>query len=174
MQLLKRITDHDVLGGDPELLDTVSRCGSRGVLVDSRLNVAMMYMSKSNLYKLPGGGVEENETMEEAFLREIMEETGYEAEITHVLGYVEEHKKKNDFMQLSYCFIAKSNHKANDAKLSENELQLGLVVKWMSLDQALELMNDSLINCNHYSTAFMILRDKSILEKAVSLLKGMG
>lgn len=58
MQLIKRITDSDVLGSVPEFMDTISRYGSRGVLIDNMLNVAMMYMSKTNLYKLPGGGVD--------------------------------------------------------------------------------------------------------------------
>lgn len=61
MQLIKRITDSDILGGTPEFIDCVSRYGSRGVVVDHRNNVAMMYMSKTNLYKLPGGGVDEGE-----------------------------------------------------------------------------------------------------------------
>lgn len=171
MQLIKRITDSDILGGIPEFMDTISRYGSRGVLVDNMLNVAMMYMSKSNLYKLPGGGVNDGENMEDAFLREIKEETGYEAEIIHELGYIEEHKKRNDFMQFSYCYIAKAQKRQN-TMLSESEIQLGMVVKWMTQDRALEVMNYSVLNCEDYSTKFMILRDKTILEKTVNILTG--
>lgn len=170
MQLIKRITDSDIVGGLPEFMDTVSRYGSRGVLVDRILNVAMMYMAIPNLYKLPGGGMEEGENTEEAFLREIKEETGYEAEVIHKLGYIEEHKKRNDFMQLSYCFIAKALNNASNVMLSESEMQLGMVVKWMTLDKALEVMNESISNCDDYSTNFMILRDKTILEKAVNII----
>ncbi|NOU88199.1 NUDIX domain-containing protein [Paenibacillus sp. LMG 31460] len=172
MQLIKRITDSDFLGGDPEFMDRISRYGSRGVLLDSMLNVAMMYMSKTNLYKLPGGGVDEGENTEDAFLREIKEETGYEAEIIHELGYIEEHKKINDFMQISYCYIAKAHNSVSDTMLSESEMQLGMVVKWMTLDKALEMINYSVLNNDDYSTKFMILRDKTILEKAVKILNG--
>src|SRR5690606_21955959 len=97
------------------------------------LNVAMMYMSKVNLYKLPGGGLEEGENSQNAFLREIKEETGYEAEIICYLGYIEEHKKRNRFMQYSYCFVAKTKSEKRNTKanLSENELELGMNVEWM-------------------------------------------
>ncbi|TXK70655.1 NUDIX hydrolase [Paenibacillus sp. N3.4] len=172
MELIKRITDSDILDSVPEFMDTISRYGSRGVLVDNMLNIAMMYMSKTNLYKLPGGGVDEGENTEDAFLREIKEETGYEAEIIHELGYIEEHKKRNNYMQFSYCYIAKAHNSVSNTMLTESEMQLGMVVKWMTLDKALEVMNYSVLNCADYSTKFMIFRDKTILEKAVKILTG--
>jgi 8-oxo-dGTP diphosphatase len=159
-----------MLGGIPVLMDSISRYGSRGVLLNNELNIAMMFMSQLNLYKLPGGGVEEGENKEEAFLREIREETGCEAEITHELGYIEEHKNRNDYMQYSYCFIASVLKNNDDATLSENEINLGMEVKWMTLDKALELMNNSIHSCDDYSTKFMLLRDKTILEEAASVL----
>ncbi|XEC96607.1 NUDIX hydrolase [Paenibacillus tarimensis] len=171
MKLIRRITDSDFSDGSIELMKTVSRYASRGVLIDDLINVAMMYMSEPNLYKLPGGGLEEGETREESFLREIKEETGYEAEILYELGYIEEHKKRTDFMQCSYCFIAKAMRRVSAVNLSESELELGMTINWMALDKALEVMNESLINCNDYSTRFMILRDKTILETAVEILK---
>jgi 8-oxo-dGTP diphosphatase len=148
----------------------ISRYGSRGVLIDNMMNVAMMYMSQLNLYKLPGGGIEEGERIGDAFLREINEETGFEAEIIHELGYIEEHKKQNDFMQISYCFVAKARSKNSNTKLSDNEKQLGMLVKWMTLPEALEVMNNSALICDDYTAKFMILRDKSILEEAVNIL----
>ncbi|QYR22551.1 NUDIX domain-containing protein [Paenibacillus sp. sptzw28] len=170
MQLIRRITDSDIAGGTPELLDLISRYGSRGVLLDDMLNTAMMYMSKTNLYKLPGGGINEGENIKDAFLREVKEETGYSAEIIHELGYIEEHKKRNNFLQFSYCFIAQAHDSSSNTMLSESELELGMVVKWMTLDKALEVMNYSILNCDDYSTKFMILRDKTILEKSMVVL----
>lgn len=74
-------------------------------------------------------------------------------------------------MQLSYCWIAYARRRVSAVNLSESEKQLGMVVKWMTLDKAMELMNESLINCNDYSTKFMILRDKTILNIAYEILK---
>lgn len=170
MQLIKQIKDSDILGGKPASIDFVSRYASRGVLVDSDMNVAMMYMSETDLYKLPGGGIEKGERPEDAFIREIMEETGYEAQITHVLGSIEEHKNRNGFMQLSYCYIALAQHLATTPTLTKKEMQLGMSVTWMTLSQALEVMSDSLSKCRYYSPSFMLLRDKTILEYASGIL----
>jgi 8-oxo-dGTP diphosphatase len=172
MRLIKKFTDSDILGGQPVLINSVSRRGSRGVLIDNELNVAMMYMPQLNLYKLPGGGIEEGEQRNEAFLREIREETGYEAEIIHELGYIEEHKNINNFMQRSYCYVARVlKYKDRDrVMLSESEIQLGMEVKWMPIEKALDFINNSVHSCEDYSTKFMILRDKIILEEAVAML----
>jgi 8-oxo-dGTP diphosphatase len=170
LRLIKRLTDSDILGGYPILINSISRFASRGVLIDKNLNVAMLYMSQLNLHKLPGGGIEEGEVREEAFLREIREETGFEAEILHELGYIEEHKNKNNFLQYSYCFVAKAFKFHDEVMLSESEMKLGMETKWMSLEMALEIMNNSVHSCDDYSTKFMILRDKTILEEAESFL----
>lgn len=73
--MLGRITDNNFIDGAPEFMETISRYASRGVLVDDMLHIAMMYMSKIKLYKLPGGGIDEDEEIRDAFLREIKEET---------------------------------------------------------------------------------------------------
>lgn len=54
--------------------------------------------------------------------------------------------------------------------LTESESQLGMRVEWMAFEKALKVMDYSEINCDDYSTKFMILRDKIILEKAVNIL----
>jgi 8-oxo-dGTP diphosphatase len=87
------------------------------------------------------------------------------------LGYIEEHKKRNDFMQFSYCFIAKARRRRGTVNLTESELELGMTVDWMTLEKALNVMNESLGNCDEYSARFMISRDKTILETVTEILK---
>ena len=98
----------------------------------------LTYLSKPKLYKLPGGGIEERETKEEAFLREIREEAGCVAEVTHKLGYFKEHKYKNDFMLHSYCFIARVINSNSELKLTESESQLGMEIKWMEYEEVIK------------------------------------
>ncbi|MGO4109413.1 NUDIX hydrolase [Paenibacillus sp. YAF4_2] len=172
MTLNLRLTDSDILGGAPAYIDTVSRYASRGVLVDHNGQVAMMYMAELDLYKLPGGGIEEGESPEEAFLRETIEETGYEAKVVHELGVVEEHKNRNRFLQYSYCYLAKAQRSTEQTSLTEAEEQLGMSVQWMTIRQAIEVMEkDTNSSADDYGNLFMLMRDRMILKEAAGLLE---
>ncbi|TYP74480.1 NUDIX hydrolase [Paenibacillus methanolicus] len=170
MQLLAKITDLEAVGEASGELTHVSRHASRGVLLDDGMQVALMYMSTVEIYKLPGGGVDEDEDIEAAFIREIREETGYEAEITHVLGIVDEHKQRTGFLQRSYCYMAHAVGELGFAALTESEAKLGMRAVWMPIEQALECLEASLRQCDDYSARFMVMRDKRILEEAKRVL----
>lgn len=170
MRLIMSITDSDFFGGEPLFMDYVSRHASRGVLINEDRQVAMMEMSSLNLYKLPGGGLEEGEDRETAFLRELKEETGFDAVILLELGYMDEHKYRNQYMQRSYCYIAKVASQQGTAALTEDEIQLGMRLKWMSLEDAFVQMKYSIRHCDEYSEMFMLRRDLAILELANRLL----
>ncbi len=163
--LIARLTDEDIVGGSRELLKKVNRYASRGILLDDKQNIALLYMSKIGYYKLPGGGIEGEETPEEAFLREIKEETGYEAVILEKLGEIEEHKMQNNFLQHSFCYLAQITSSNSATSLSENEKELGFQLVWMTQQDALEAMKHSLKTCTEYSMRFMLYRELTILEK---------
>lgn len=167
--LISKITDADIIGGKAEVLKDVSRYGARGILIDDNHNIAMIFMSKNGYYKLPGGGIEESETPEMAFVREVKEETGYCSVIVEELGYIEEHKIQNNFMQHSYCFLAKITSKNQMTSFTDNEKDLGFGLVWMTYKNALEVMQNSFESCTDYSMRFMLLRDKIILEVFSSL-----
>ena len=147
----------------------VSRYASRGVLMNHKNEVAMIYMSQNGFNKLAGGGIEANETKEIAFMREIKEETGYACEIIQELGYIEEHKNRTNFCQYSYCFLAKVIGEMNDKMLTDNEKLLGFELEWMNIDEAIKRMRQALKACEDYKMKFMILRDQIILEYVMNL-----
>lgn len=164
MRLLKSITDSDFLGGETEFLNKVSRYASRGTLINEDGQVAMMEMAANHLYKLPGGGMEKDECPESTFLREIKEETGYDARIIHVLGYIDEHKARNQYLHRSYCYIAKAISLQGPASLTENEQRLGMQMNWMSLDEAIARLQHGVGSDGDFSMRFMLLRDLTILK----------
>jgi 8-oxo-dGTP diphosphatase len=64
------------------------RVGAYAVLVDDseRILLALWNEGPTLAWTVPGGGVEEGETPEQAAVREVREETGYEVELTRLLG----------------------------------------------------------------------------------------
>ena len=65
-----------------------TRLGAYAVVVDDRDHVLLVLWTETGrpLWTLPGGGVELSESVEEAALREVREETGYDVELGSLLG----------------------------------------------------------------------------------------
>ncbi|WP_127531442.1 NUDIX hydrolase [Paenibacillus kobensis] len=172
MKLIRTITDSDFIGGRIVLLPFVSRVASRGVLLNEKKQIAMMDLATLKLSKLPGGGVEKGENYEQAFVREIKEETGYVCEIVHTLGYIEEHKNRNNFMQRSYCYIAKASNDCGPVMLTAQEKRLGMNLNWMHMKDAIRTLSHSAAVLKDHSSRFTLLRDLTIIEEADKWLNG--
>jgi 8-oxo-dGTP diphosphatase len=75
---------------DPVLhhTDYDTRLGAYAVVVDDRARVLLALWNEmaEPLWTLPGGGVELLETVEEAAVREVREETGYDVALGRLLG----------------------------------------------------------------------------------------
>ena len=73
------------------------RINSRAIVFEDD-NVLLLFRRKQKdgiikeYYAIPGGGVEENETLEEAAIRELKEELSIDIEIIKYLGSLEEEK----------------------------------------------------------------------------------
>ena len=65
-----------------------TRLGAYAVIVDERDRVLLALWNEPDrsLWTLPGGGVELRETVEDAAVREVHEETGYDVELGRLLG----------------------------------------------------------------------------------------
>ena len=48
----------------------------RGIIINDEGQVLLLYFNKRNGYSIPGGTVEENESIKDTVLREVLEETG--------------------------------------------------------------------------------------------------
>lgn len=117
---------------------------ARGILLDENGYIALLYVSKENYYKLPGGELKSGETFEEAFIRECKEETGCLIEISDFLGTIEEDIKDDNIHKVSYLYIGKSTGEKGDLSLTEEEKNRGFKLFWSSPWQAISLMKNSI------------------------------
>lgn len=148
----------------------IIRLGARGIILNDDGKIALIYKKSKNEYKLPGGGIEQNEEARTAFKRECEEELGCQIEILEDLGTIEEYKSQENFKQLSFVYVGNKIMDLNSNKLTEKEKEEGTEYIWIPKLEALEKMKDSLENLkdskydNVYRSKFMVLRDIKILE----------
>lgn len=70
-----------------EYTDYDTRLAAYAVITDGdRVLLARLRIPDAGTWTLPGGGVEFDETVEQAVVREVREETGYEASVGALLG----------------------------------------------------------------------------------------
>lgn len=166
--LNKIITDSDFYDCRTEYLPVVNIYASKAVFVDETGRVALMYMSRINCFKLPGGGIEKGETEAEALVRELREETGRGSNVVCKIGEVTEHKNRKHYCQKTAAFIAYATQERFRPSLSPSELRLGFRLRFMSPQAAVRILqDDSLDTTDEYGKKFMFCRDLSILRYAV-------
>ena len=85
----------------------IIRFGARGIVFNNEGKIAIIHKVNKNEYKLPGGGIDENEDAKIAFKRECEEEIASKVKILKILGTAEEYKSQENFKQLSFVFVAK-------------------------------------------------------------------
>ena len=173
MELICKIIDEDVGEKSIAMLNPKLRYGARGIVIRDDGKIAVFNKANKNEYKLPGGGIEKDEEPKLAFLREVLEETGCKVEIIKELGITEEYKSLDNFKQISYVFVGRVIEDTGKLSVTKKEEEEGANLIWETPSNALELIKnsyDKLVPSKYssvYSTRFIILRDKSILEKFI-------
>lgn len=170
MCMLIKITDEDIGEVSKNMNNPRLRLGARGIVIREDGKIAIFNKSNKNEYKLPGGGIEEDENPEEAFKREVLEETGCKVEIIKKLGTTEEYKTLDNFKQISYIFVGKVLEDTKQLNVTQKEKDEGAKLVWETPENALKVITESydkLIASKYesvYHTRFIVLRDRKILE----------
>lgn len=84
-----------------------------------------MHVSNLNYYKLPGGGVDEGESMEETLERELAEEAGAKhIEIYDEIGEIEEMQEQIQMRGIHRCYLVKSTGNLEQPSQTNKENRL--------------------------------------------------
>lgn len=159
MKFIKKIQFEDIESD----VDYRLREAVRAIVLKGQ-KMALLYVSNENYHKLPGGGIEKGENLEEALDREILEEVGVTIEKIKELGRIEECREQHKLKQISYCYTAKVKEDKGELSLTDEEKEEGFELKWVTIDEALNLMKKDIPK--DYLGTYVKARDISILEYA--------
>ncbi|MBT9251610.1 NUDIX hydrolase [Bacillus halotolerans] len=105
-------------------------------LIKSKCNQILMVDNHEGHWSLPGGRVEPDETLIEAAIREVHEETGFEVEIGNLIAVNEAKYVKRNHHAILFTFEARIVG-GTEAIKKPNEI---LQIEWVDIEQANERM----------------------------------
>ncbi|WP_088071891.1 NUDIX hydrolase [Gottfriedia luciferensis] len=107
------------------------------VLIYDEINkTVLMVQNENHVWTLPGGAVEQNETLKQAAVRETIEETGLEVEVGNIVAINEAFFPDRGHHAVMITFTANIVG-GNLAIHNEEEI---LQIKWFDLETASKLM----------------------------------
>jgi len=168
MKLIASLTDEDV-GEKPVPVDKfVDRKAVRAVIFDKDGRVAVMKVAKDGVYKVPGGGLDEGESLIDALEREVREESGATIKNIKELGRIVEQRTVYPLRQESFCYTA-DVVSVGETSFTENEKKAGFSVLWMSTEDAIKAFES--VVPKKYKAKFIAKREFLILKEAINKRK---
>ncbi len=134
----------------------------RGIIINDMGQILLLHSNKHNGFSIPGGTVEENESIRDTVIREVYEETGAEIAPIKIVGkYYHTSKNFNyegitfDSDRVEYFYFCKfKGFKTNN---------LGLKGEFDAGDVAINFLDyEDVLN------ARLLKRDKSMIERAMN------
>lgn len=138
MKLLKLVNENGI--GEEEVKIFKYRRVARVIAFDKEGKIALVHAKIKGYYALPGGGVKEDESLEEGAVREAREEAGCDIKITGEVGIVKEYLKIKELINEQFCYLADVVGEKHTLNLDQYETEQGMEVIWVSVDEAISLL----------------------------------
>lgn len=120
------------VSNDAYNLEKRFKVASRGFVIKNN-KIAILYSRKYNAYITPGGGVEKGESLEEACIREVKEETGYVVNTIKQIAILDcDYPKARIEHNYFVCELVRETAELNK---TSHEIDQDLEVKWLSLEE---------------------------------------
>lgn len=165
--MIARLSDADFGFTDLEEKPDRTRYATRILLFNDEGEICVVKSGKRGYLQLPGGGIEDGETIEEGLRRETVEETGYEIYDISPLGMTVEDRRgvrnNNAQKRVSYAFTAKPGKNVG-TNYMEDEIEEGFEPVWLPIEEVARHFRESVGKIESYSGNFSNMRDLLIIE----------
>lgn len=127
-----------------------SRPSARAIIIKDG-KIAMVYSKKYNYYKFPGGGIEADESMEDALIREVLEETGLCVIENSIQEYGQVHRvqkgtKEDIFIQDNYYFLCCVKENLEQQNLDRYEADEGFTLEFLNPQLAIDVNRENILD----------------------------
>ena len=157
---MREIRDADV-GEHPKEGKIKKRDSTRCILFDGD-KVALLWVQKRNRHEFPGGGMKEDEELEEGLRREVQEETGCTIKNVQFLDKVDEYRTHKKRLRIDHCYVADVESKG-ERRLTKKEQKEGSELRWYTLEEAKQLISAD--EPNTYAGKFIKIRELHFIEQ---------
>mgnify|MGYP000017861932 CR=1 FL=1 len=168
---LGEISDSDFGFSDlAEKLDR-ARYNVRILLFDKNGKICVIRSAKYGYIQIPGGGIEGDESLEQALRRETREETGFEIREIEPLGYFCENRESvynihNWKKSITFAFVAKIEKEVG-TDYTDDEIAEGFEPSWIKVDEALSIFSNAEGKIASYSGNFSNRRDLILIKSLI-------
>ncbi len=116
---------------------TKVREACRGIVIKND-KILLTYEVNTDQWFIPGGGLEENESVQECCIRELAEETGCVVDAKKQYLTINEYYEEWLFVSHYYVcdYIGET-----ERTLTQREMEVGLEPRWISLKEALDIFS---------------------------------
>ncbi len=122
------------------------KAATRTVLFDQNGQVAIINVRRHKYYKIPGGGVEDGENIQDAAMREVKEESGCNCEIVGELGRIETEVPIWGMLDISDGFITVVKGDKSQPEYEDWEKERGFEIEWFSdIDTAISTIEGNTV-----------------------------